>query len=456
MSEQLTAASVYDFLDQRVETFSKEFRAKGLNLPSANILRRAVRRAAPGSPVLAYDAEVEERSLVVDEKRACATFTVTTPSVDRYGDIVMPRGCLPHLKNFEKNPVGFFSHRASDMPIGNWQDPDTKELTLKIFDDRIIGTIFFHLATPESEAIFRLVKLGILKATSIGFLPTIASIIEPDKTAKKGRPDTTEQGEDIIYFGDGGFFPSLRFIEWDLTEISVVGCPANPEALAASLSRGHVEGVKYTPELRKALEGYVLKAKVWSPGFDPERVKYTGVLKMGEGELEYKDGNLVKVHGSEIVKPTTPQDLVDALTVENTVNETLAIEKDLSALDDTAGGVVTNPTDPVKEDERFDKECLEAVTALQKALCDHIEWHKTAHNELCASISNLAASNKSLGDLIDKALAESESCRVNTASAEAAYNKAWDEAKEVITSLKGGHDALVNKFLTAYGKRGVK
>ena len=192
---------------------------------------------------------------VVDTARMTARFVITTSSRDRHGDIVIPRGCVNHLKNYSRNPRVFFGHKTEELPIASARDSEGN-LTLEIFDDKIYSTAYFHGETRESEIVFRLIARKELQASSIGFLPIRASIIMDDEGEDMVDIET---GEEILDFrgNNSHSVPALRFLEWDMIEWSVVPIPANQEALAAHLSRGHVEGEKLSPAIRKALSHYV-------------------------------------------------------------------------------------------------------------------------------------------------------------------------------------------------------
>lgn len=398
-------------LESRRESLANALR-DGARLP-IEALRNSARvlaRSPNGTLSLAISADtstIEEKDcgVVVDETKMSASFPISTPRKDRMGDVVVPRGCVPHLKNYERNPRVFFAHKSDDLPIGSARHPDSGELALDISDNLLRSTCFFHGQTSESECVFRLVKRKELQATSIGFLPVVASIINDDEDEEKSAKKT-EDGERIVKFG--GFLP-LRFLEWDLTEWSIVPVPANPDAcesLSAHLSRGHVEGEKLPYSLRKALEPFKLKARVWSQGFNPETTKYSGTLVVGESEMEYEAGKLVRIDEVKLLKAPSPDEPLDvpeqpvaqeqpttfvltaeSLTaiVEKAVGDSLAKLK-LSAGDDTAGGA-TVPSEPSKDVGEL-KAC---VAELEKQLKAHIDTDMREHKEILAAVNELRA-----------------------------------------------------------------
>jgi len=202
----------------------------------------------------------------INEQEMSATFVISTPRIDRYGDSVIPRSAEKNITNFKKNPVVFFNHKTSEFPIGMARRNKESPVEIQINESDIRSKCYFHGLTEESELVFKLVKAGCLGTASIGFLPVVAAIIkDPDDPE---RDEVNSLGEDLIHFGDRNLksFPSLRFHEIDLTEWSITSVPANTEAIAMHLSRGHIEGQAITTTLRKSLEPYAAPLKVWSPG----------------------------------------------------------------------------------------------------------------------------------------------------------------------------------------------
>ncbi|NIU01093.1 MAG: hypothetical protein GWN01_09260 [Nitrosopumilaceae archaeon] len=137
-------------------------------------------------------------------------FRISTETRDRHGDVVRSRGI--NLKNFRKNPVVLFAHNANEPPIG-------RSPRIEIGDGVVDADVeFFDRETFEfADIIFRIVKAGGLKATSIGFLP-----IEFDRL------------ED----NDGKASGGIDFKKIDLLEFSIVPIPANPEAVKQCVRDG--------------------------------------------------------------------------------------------------------------------------------------------------------------------------------------------------------------------------
>jgi len=146
-----------------------------------------------------------------DAASRSAVFVMTDESVDSYGDIVKANGA--NLDRFVANPIALLNHR-SDMVIGTWSDVTQK-------GKRVEGkvTVAKQGTAPHIDMTYNLMEQGILKAASIGFMPT------------KVERRLDDEGEPMW---------SYVIHEWELYECSVVSVPANPSALAKSMRDGNV------------------------------------------------------------------------------------------------------------------------------------------------------------------------------------------------------------------------
>ncbi len=325
-----TIDNVYSFLLERGKQLETQLRSKGIDLSDVSCLRNVVH--AVDGVTLAYNADdLGIPKPVIDTKRMSARFRISTHSKDRMGDIVLPRGCLPTIDNYRRNPRVFFSHRSTDLPLGSARDPESKELLVWVGEDYIDSECVFHGKTAESNIIFDLVACGELQTASIGFLPIVGAVLEVEKAAN--RAETNEHGEDLVYFGDGSsWFPSLRFHQWDLTEWSIVPIPANAECLSQHLSRGHVRGEVITPLLRKSLEPFALPTKAWSPGYTPEVMEKLQLTELIYTPLdkEILEANL-EVQAKVLEKIDTMQEEEKLQPSEQIANREIVYDVDTSS-----------------------------------------------------------------------------------------------------------------------------
>lgn len=135
---------------------------------------------------------------VEDEQRVIRG-VATTPTADRVGDIVEPEGVV------FRGPVKLHLYHKHDMPVGllTFGKPTKKGIPFEA-----------HIPDVKEEGIVRervneawhSVKYKLLDAVSIGF-------------------SVLEDGVELLK--SGGY----RFTKWEMLELSLVGVPANPEAV---------------------------------------------------------------------------------------------------------------------------------------------------------------------------------------------------------------------------------
>jgi prohead serine protease len=202
-----TSASVRDYLASR----------KIAGVPSNRFVQ-----LAPDGQTSQFSHQ-DSGVLAVDTTEMSADFLISTTRRDRHGDIVVPKGCIKTLPDYEKNPRIFFAHRSTELPIASSRNPKTNEFTLWVEEEKITSRAFFHGKTQLSDDVFELIVSKDLQAASIGFQPLIARLMEGAEQPQDG---------ETIDFDMGG----LIFDEWSLFEWSVVPVPANPDAIRGWLS----------------------------------------------------------------------------------------------------------------------------------------------------------------------------------------------------------------------------
>lgn len=145
-------------------------------------------------------APVIVRKTNIDEGRDLE-YVLSTSSTDRYGDQIDVAGW--QLDKFNRNPVCLFSHDAN-FPVGRWQGVSVRG-----------GALRGHLelapagASPRIDEVRALVGAGVLRATSVGFIPLESSPLP-----------------------NGG----MRYTRQELVEVSLVSTPANADCLQVARS----------------------------------------------------------------------------------------------------------------------------------------------------------------------------------------------------------------------------
>ena len=144
---------------------------------------------------------------------------ITTKSVDRDGEIVVPKGAI--LDHYRKNPVVLFGHDYKSIPIGKslWIKADEKGLIAKTQ----------YAKHAKAEEIYQYRKDGFPMAKSIGFIP-LSSVEEADfgtlDLKALGLVEADLKGATRVY------------PEWLMLEYSDVPIPSNPDALQLAISKG--------------------------------------------------------------------------------------------------------------------------------------------------------------------------------------------------------------------------
>jgi HK97 family phage major capsid protein/HK97 family phage prohead protease len=222
-------------------------------------------------------------------------FVLSDATVDRYGDIVDPKGW--DLKWFKKNPIALFGH-SSSFPIGTWSD-------VRVEGGKLLARL--NLAAKGTSArldeLISLVEQGILRAVSVGFRPIEAEPIDKD------RP-----------------YAAQRYLKQELLETSLVSVPANPAALAVAKSLNVSDE---TLSLAFGEQAEVRRRDLTATGGNaasPHRIPEKGIPKMNtlSQRIEHAQNDLVAKR-DRLVELNAADDLdldaIEALTGEIDVQE---------------------------------------------------------------------------------------------------------------------------------------
>ncbi len=156
---------------------------------------------------------------ISDDGDRSITARISTDHVDRDGDVLVPQGC--DFSRFKDNPVVFFIHDYSTLPVGICTDISKN-------DTDIVATTQFaerpkshpEAATWMPDIILDLFRQKVLRGFSVGLDPVE---IRPAKKA------------DIERYGKG----LTRVVsKWSLLEYSVAPIPTNDRALTMAVSKG--------------------------------------------------------------------------------------------------------------------------------------------------------------------------------------------------------------------------
>lgn len=189
-------------------------------------------------------------------------------------------------------PIVLFEHGDFPFPIG-MSERAGKHL-VKTGAKKAEAEVVFSQTLPEAAVIFGLVDEGILRMSSIGFLPTKAMRLERHQ-------DGGEDGVEDLTQQMGG----LDFIESMLLEWSVVGRGADQGAFKQLLDHGHVNGERLTEGLRPVIQRLAGPKNVWSHGVDLDelqqthRMGRTSDLEPSEEQARRSTARMPKFNGIE-------------------------------------------------------------------------------------------------------------------------------------------------------------
>ena len=145
----------------------------------------------------------------IDEDKRQASYIISTDEVDRMGEVVEQSW---DLKNYEANPIVLFGHDSSkpENVLGK-----ALSITTEKDGDRSITSALVQFAEAGTskgvDTVWSLVKQGILKTVSVGFIPHTYKNTDTEDT-----PTVLSDNE--------------------LLEFSIVPIPANPQAVALALT----------------------------------------------------------------------------------------------------------------------------------------------------------------------------------------------------------------------------
>jgi hypothetical protein len=183
----------------------------------------------------------------IDRAAMSARAVISTATVDRVGDSLVPRGC--RLDNYVKNPVVMWAHGLAGIsqPIGTSRDA-RGNVAVTISDRDVHATSWFSQKSLEAAQIFELIDEGIIRATSVRERPIKSRVVRDP-----------EAGDVLVVE------------EWELEEWSWCAIGVNPDAVAKALHRNKLAGRPMTPSILKSLIAVAPTAKRFGLGLPMEK-----------------------------------------------------------------------------------------------------------------------------------------------------------------------------------------
>lgn len=220
----------------------------------------------------------------VDVDNRTADFIISTDEVDRFGEVVDQNSW--QLENFKKNPIVLFGHSDQKNDIMGTAPELTTEKDGEI--SRTIAKVkFADEGTSEGvDTVWKLVKQGILRACSIGFIPH------------------------KVHYGDEDEEP-VTLSENELLEFSIVPIPANAGAVALSLKEGTLSTKDAKWLSKKYLEENALLEKQMC-----DSMKSTTKPTGGKGTMNAEEVKAIAEQAAKLAAKLAAKEVTDKITEE--------------------------------------------------------------------------------------------------------------------------------------------
>ncbi len=189
---------------------------------------------------------INPKDIDIKEGERAAIRLVTTPHLDRDGEILIPSGAI--LDDFRESPSVLYAHDYKGLPIGHdqWIKPVKEGILAKTL----------YAKHQFAEDVYQCVKHKDLNSNSVGFIPVEAVPPEEKKRFKECQ-DILEK-EYGIDKKESGKAKSI-YATWIMLEHSDVPVASNAQSLNLAVSKGEL--VIISDRLKKDLEIEVVKDK---------------------------------------------------------------------------------------------------------------------------------------------------------------------------------------------------
>ena len=196
----------------------------------------------------------------------------------------------------KRAPVVLFEHGELPFPIG-MSEIDGNH-TVQLFEDKALAEVEFTQKIPDSVFIFGLVDDGILRMSSIGFLPDKVRKLSPGENRILPGADDKDSDVHVLSMPGGG----MDIVEAFLLEWSITAIGADPGAFKQMVSRGTHHGEKVTSSLKQIFQKLSGPDTVWSPGMDMQPQPSLGAAPLGSQLKAHKE-KLDAILDSKVINP---------------------------------------------------------------------------------------------------------------------------------------------------------
>lgn len=188
---------------------------------------------------------IDPKNIEIKEGERAAIRLVTTPHLDRDGEILIPHGAI--LDDFRQSPSVLYAHDYKGLPIGS--DQWIKQMKEGILAKTLYAKHQF------AEDVYQCVKDKHLNSNSVGFIPVEAVNQEEDKKGFEEWQGILEKDYGITK-DESGKAKNI-YTKWIMLEHSDVPVASNAQSLNQAVSKGEL--VIHSDRLKKDLEIEVIK-----------------------------------------------------------------------------------------------------------------------------------------------------------------------------------------------------
>lgn len=171
---------------------------------------------------------------ISSEKRADGFVKVSDDRVDRDREVILPSAF--DVSDYKKNPVMLWNHSSWSM------EPDdivARASEVKVEKDGLYLKPEFNVHTEKGRLVQKMYEDGFLSAFSIGFIPR-KTTSSPEEWMSPELKSKLKSGE-----------VSSVIHKADLLEVSIVGIPANPNAVLERSAKSGIDPIAIHPALTK-------------------------------------------------------------------------------------------------------------------------------------------------------------------------------------------------------------
>jgi len=187
---------------------------------------------------------IDPGDIEIKEGERAAIRLVTTPHLDRDGEILIPSGAI--LDDFRQSPSVMYAHDYRGLPIGS--DQWIKQVKQGILAKTVYAKHQF------AEDVYQCVKDRHLNSNSVGFIP-VEVVSQEDKKQFELTQGVLEKDYGISR--DESVKAKNIYTKWIMLEHSDVPIASNAQSLNLAVSKGEL--VIHSDRLKKDLEIEVVK-----------------------------------------------------------------------------------------------------------------------------------------------------------------------------------------------------